>query len=181
MKKYFLAVIAALGVLAYSARFSIAGDGNQEQDWKSAVASLRDSVRDLRVVVDSLRQQSPGLGEYMTTMQLHTAKLWFAVKESNWDLASYEAGELNETMDAAAALHIFKNNVNIAGVLQSVQQSQIQSVKHALETKNHKHFSVAYKQTLEACNGCHTSAGYKFILIIPPTREPVANQKWSTK
>lgn len=179
MKKYFLAVIAVLGVLAYSARYSMAGDGIQEQDWKSAVASLRDSVRDLRAVVDSLRQQSPGLGEYMTTMQLHAAKLWFAVKESNWDLASYEAGELDETMDGAAALHVFKNNVNIAGVLQSVQQTQILSLKHSLDAKDRKHFSVAYKQTLEACNGCHTSAGYKFISIIPPTREPVANQKWS--
>ena len=179
MMKYFLTVAAALGVLAYSTRYSMAGDGNQEQDWKSAVASLRDSVRDLRAAVDSLRQQSPGLGEYMTTMQLHAAKLWFAVKESNWDLASYEAGELNETMDAAAALHVFRNKVNIAGVLESVQQTQIQSLKHSLEAKNHKHFTVAYKQTLEACNGCHTSAGYKFISIIPPTREPVANQKWS--
>lgn len=179
MKKYFLAVIAALGVLAYSARFSIAGDGNQEEDWKSALTSLRDSIKTLRAEVDSLRQQSPGLGEYMTTMQLHAAKLWYAVKESNWDLASYEVGELNETMDAAAALHVFKNNVNIAGVLESVQQTQILSLKHSLEAKNRKHFSVAYKQTLDACNGCHTSAGYKFISIIPPTREPVANQRWS--
>ena len=179
MKKNFLVVIAALGVLAYSTRFSLAGDGNQEQDWKSAVASLRDSLRTLHAQVDSLRQQSPGLGEYMTTMQLHAAKLWFAVKESNWDLAPYEVGELNETIDGATALHVFRNNVNIAGVLQGVQQTQIQSLKQSLEAKNRKHFTVAYKQTLEACNGCHTSAWYKFISIIPPTREPVANQRWS--
>src|SRR6266508_4873596 len=29
---------------------------------------------------------SPGLGEFMTTMQLHMGKVWFAGKSSNWDL-----------------------------------------------------------------------------------------------
>ena len=179
MKKYVLVAVVAVGVVVYSARTSTAGDEYQGQDWKSEVESLRDSVRTLRADVDSLLQRSPGLGEYMTTMQLHAAKLWFAVKETNWELASYETGELDETMDAAAALHVFKHTVNITGVLQSVQQTQIQSLKHSLETKNRKHFTIAYKQTLDACNGCHTSAGYKFISIIPPTREPVSNQRWS--
>jgi hypothetical protein len=29
----------------------------------------------------------PGLGEFMTATQLRHAKLWFAGKNSNWDLA----------------------------------------------------------------------------------------------
>lgn len=44
---------------------------------------------------------SPGLGEFMTTMQLHMGKVWFAGKASNWDLARYELDELRETMEAA--------------------------------------------------------------------------------
>ncbi len=32
----------------------------------------------------------PGMGELMTTIQLHHAKLWFAGKNANWALAAYD-------------------------------------------------------------------------------------------
>jgi hypothetical protein len=32
----------------------------------------------------------PGLGEFMTATQLRHAKLWFAGRHKNWDLAAYE-------------------------------------------------------------------------------------------
>ena len=38
----------------------------------------------------------PGLGEFMTATQLRHAKLWFAGKDSNWDLAAYETDEIKE-------------------------------------------------------------------------------------
>ena len=37
---------------------------------------------------------NPGLGEFMTATQLRHAKLWFAGKDSNWDLAAYEIDEI---------------------------------------------------------------------------------------
>jgi len=39
---------------------------------------------------------APGLGEFMTATQLRHAKLWFAGKENNWDLAAYEIDEIAE-------------------------------------------------------------------------------------
>jgi hypothetical protein len=44
----------------------------------------------------------------MTTIQLHTAKLWFAAKASNWELAVYELHELEETMEAVKKLNVEK-------------------------------------------------------------------------
>jgi hypothetical protein len=38
----------------------------------------------------------PGLGEFMTATQLRHAKLWFAGKQNNWDLAAYEIDEIKE-------------------------------------------------------------------------------------
>lgn len=39
---------------------------------------------------------APGLGEFMTATQLRHAKLWFAGKANNWDLAAYEIDEIAE-------------------------------------------------------------------------------------
>src|SRR5258708_2386494 len=44
--------------------------------------------------IDSLRLRlnnlyKPGMGEFMSNIQLHHAKLWFAGKYKNWPLAEY--------------------------------------------------------------------------------------------
>src|ERR1700709_766904 len=41
----------------------------------------------------------PGLGEFMTATQLRHAKLWFAGKMNNWDLAAYEIDEIKEGLE----------------------------------------------------------------------------------
>jgi len=142
------------------------------------LAGLQDSLTVLHLVVDSLKAQTPGLGEHMSTMQLHTAKLWFAGQSSNWRLVKYELDELEETIEAAEALHAKKNNVDISAVLQSMRESQLPLFEKALDKKSPGAFKNAYSQTLAACNGCHQASGYEFIHIITPTREPVTNQRW---
>ena len=151
--------------------------------WTSSVTQdfdhMKDSVHVLNLVVDSLRAQVPGLGDYMTTIQLHVAKLWFAGQASNWKLAKYELDELAEAMEAAESLHAKRKDVDISVVLRSVRLAQIPLLEQSLEKKNHHAFGDAYDQTLAACNGCHRPAGYEFIHIVTPNREPVTNQRWN--
>jgi hypothetical protein len=40
----------------------------------------------------------PGLGEFMSGIQVHHAKLWFAGKNQNWKLADFEVNELKEAL-----------------------------------------------------------------------------------
>ncbi len=167
-----------LSVMVFSSKLASAGDGSQPQDLKTVVALLQDSLKDIQQQLDQLKQQAPGLGEYMTTIQLHAAKLWFAVGASNWDLALYELDEMSETMDGARALHAFKNGLDISGVLQSVQETQIPLMRQAIISRASPTFTSAYGETLDACNSCHRSAGYGFISIMPPTAPPVTNQRW---
>ena len=42
----------------------------------------------------------PGFGEFMSSIQAHHAKLWFAGKNQNWELADFEMHEIGETLDA---------------------------------------------------------------------------------
>jgi hypothetical protein len=142
---------------------------------------MRDSVDVLQRMVDTLRVQAPGLGEYMTTIQLHTAKLWFAAEASNWKLARYELDELAETMEAAESLHAQRKDVDVSPVLRAVRLMLVPLLGRSFEKKNFREFSDAYRQTLVACNGCHRPAGYEFIHIVPPAREPVTNQQWKVR
>ena len=142
------------------------------------LASLQDSLKRAQADLASAKQAVPGLGEYMTTIQLHAAKLWFAAKASNWELADYELDELKETMEAAKALNAEKNGVKISGVLDSVLQTQVSQLAEAIKRKSPAEFQKLYEETLSACNGCHMEAGFKFIHIVRPSAPPVTNQKW---
>jgi hypothetical protein len=84
------------------------------------MATLQDALKRVEAELSTEKESMPGLGDYMTTIQLHVGKLWFAGKASNWQLADYELDELKETMEAAKALNSEKNGVKISGVLDSV-------------------------------------------------------------
>jgi hypothetical protein len=179
-------VIAAVAVLLFagvlfSSKNASAGDDSHPQDLKAVVTLLQDSLKDLQQQLDQLKEQAPGLGDYMSTIQLHAAKLWFAIGASNWDLASYELDKMSETMDEARTLHVFKNGLDISGVLQSIQETQIPLMRQAIASKTSSTFTAAYGETLDACNSCHRSAGYGFISIMAPTAPPVTNQRWDVQ
>lgn len=142
------------------------------------LTTLRDSLERVQADLKIAKDLAPGLGEYMTTIQLHAGKLWFAAKAANWDLAQYELDELKETMEAAKALNAEKNGIKISNVLDSVLQTQVADLDKSIKGKRPTEFQKSYDDTLSACNGCHTEAGFKFIRIIRPIAPPVANQQW---
>jgi hypothetical protein len=144
----------------------------------AGLAKLQDSLKNVQTEVKAAKDLAPGLGEYMTTIQLHTSKLWFAVKASNWPLAEYELDELRETMEAAKGLNAEKNGVKISNVLDSVLQTQVAQLTESIKRKSAVEFQKSYDETLSACNGCHAESGHKFIQIIRPSAPPVSNQKW---
>lgn len=144
----------------------------------NGVAALQESLKRLQAELAIAKELAPGLGEYMTTIQLHAGKLWFAAKASNWELAAYEIHELEETMEAVKKLNVEKNGVKISNVMDAVLQTQIAQVEKSIKQKNQTEFQKSYDETLSACNGCHTESGHKFIQIVRPTAPPVTNQKW---
>src|SRR5205814_8446202 len=58
----------------------------------------------LQTRIDSLEKKlahtyKPGLGEFMSSIQVHHAKLWFAGKNNNWKLADFEIHEIMEAVE----------------------------------------------------------------------------------
>ena len=144
----------------------------------AGIAALQKSLKRVQADLATAKELAPGLGEYMTTIQLHAGKLWFATKAANWELAAYELHELEETMEAVTKSNVEKNGVKISNVMDAVLQTQIVQLEKSIKQKNQTEFQSAYDETLSACNGCHTESGHRFIQIVRPSGPPVTNQKW---
>ncbi|MBI3579133.1 MAG: hypothetical protein HY276_00635 [Ignavibacteriales bacterium] len=181
-KKYFYigVVFVLLALMVLFTRTMILENVNarKNQQYVATITAMQDSLQVLINRVRALQNQTPGLGEYMTSVQLHTGKLWFAAQANNWSLAQYELDELTEALQAAEGLHVVKNNVQISPVLRALRETQLVAVDKSIKSKSMAQFITAYKQTLETCNACHKSAQYQFIHIIVPTAPPVTNQDW---
>jgi Skp family chaperone for outer membrane proteins len=170
-----LVVVLLLKVMSLDSHVRSLGESNG-----GGLAALQDSLKRVQAELATAKEAMPGLGDYMTTIQLHAGKLWFAAKASNWELAEYELDELKETMEAAKGLNAEKNGVKISGVLDSVLQTQVTQLAESINRKNPAEFQKSYDETLSACNGCHAEAGYKFIHIVRPILPPVTNQSWES-
>jgi len=168
-----IALLIWVAILTTELRALENNNSRQSADNQAALNDIKSRLADLK-------DTSPGLGEFMTTMQLHMAKLWFAGKASNWGLATYELDELRETIEGAETLHAKKNGVDISNVLASVVQTQISPLSDSINRRNQNAFTQAYDDLRSACNGCHEESGHRFIAITRPTTPPVSNQKWDS-
>ena len=168
-----IVIFLLIKALNLSSELQVANEKNNR-----TAADLQASIKRAEAELVKLKETASGLGEYMTTIQLHAGKLWFAAKAANWDLAQYELDELKETMEAAKTLNAEKNGVKVSNVLDAVLQSQIVQLEDAIKHKVKSEFQKSYDAALSACNGCHTEAGVRFIQIVRPLAPPVTNQRW---
>ena len=120
----------------------------------------------------------PGLGEFMTAIQLRHAKLWFAGKSNNWSLAAYEIDEIKEGLEDAARLHSIFDGVPVAEMIKTIIDPRIVQLEKAIERKNSTQFIAAFDELTNGCNRCHAGAGKPFIRIQRPSEPPLSNQNF---
>jgi uncharacterized protein len=142
-------------------------------------SSQKATVEALERRIKQLEAAAPGVGEMMSGVQLHFAKLHYAARAANWKLADFEIGEIEESLDKAALLRPEENGVQLAGVVEALKQTQLAAMKKAVGLGEMMLFSKNYDETMAACNSCHRNTGRPFIVITPPTTSPVANQQWN--
>src|SRR5678809_1482138 len=127
--------------------------------------------------IDSLEKQlnktyKPGLGEFMTGIQLHHAKLWFAGQNQNWPLANFEIHEIDESLDDIGEFCKDRPEVKSIGML----KLPIDSVTNAIQQKNLPLFQTSFSLLTTTCNNCHKATDHGFNVVIIPTAPPVSNQ-----
>lgn len=127
--------------------------------------------------IDSLQSQlnnsyKPGLGEFMSDIQIHHAKLWFAGKYGNWPLANFEVGEIQEALDGIPKFCSDRPEVKSIDIIVPAMDS----ISAAIKAKDETRFDSSFTLLTATCNDCHKATNHGFNMIKIPDIPPVSNQ-----
>jgi len=136
-----------------------------------------DKTQHLQNQIDSLEKKlengyRPGLGEFMSSIQLHHAKLWFAGVNKNWKLADFEIQEIQESVEAIQEFNNDRPEVKEIGMI----KPSIDSVRNAIKEQNVQSFKDSYLLLTNTCNNCHKVTEHSFNVVTIPSAPPVVNQ-----
>ena len=134
----------------------------------------------MQVQIDSLQRKlkdayTPGLGEFMSGIQVHHTKLWFAGINSNWKLADFEIGEIKETLDDIRKYNTDRPEIRSIGMIEPA----IDSVGAAIKRQDPVLFRSSYLLLTNTCNNCHKATAHEFNVIIVPASQPFTDQEFN--
>jgi hypothetical protein len=118
------------------------------------------------------RSYKPGLGEFMTSIQIDHAKLWFAGKAHNWELADFEMHEISEALDDIRTYCSERPEV----VSLAMIDPALSSLSGAIKQKSDTLFQQSYLALTNTCNSCHRTTNHAFNVIKIPDSPPFGNQ-----
>lgn len=145
----------------------------------ASCSNSSNDVQQLKTQIDSLQNKidntyKPGLGEFMSDIQVHHAKLWFAGINNNWKLADFEVGEIKESLDYIQKYCTDRPEVKAIGMI----DGPIDSISNAVQQKNLLLFKNSFTLLTNTCNNCHRATQHEFNVIIIPSAPPVSNQNF---
>ena len=134
-------------------------------------------VKDMQVSIYAMEKQldsayKPGLGEFMSGIQVHHAKLWFAGTNNNWKLADFEINEIRESLDDIQKYCTDRPEIKSIGMIDPV----INSMDTAIKQQNPALFKSSYIVLTNTCNSCHKATAHEFNVIKIPDNPPFSNQ-----
>ena len=133
--------------------------------------------KNLQSRIDSLEKKlsdtyKPGFGEFMSNIQIHHAKLWFAGTNENWELADFEMHEIMETVDAIEKYEPERDESKSVPMIKPA----LDSVSAAIQNKNLTQFKNNYVLLTNTCNNCHKAVNFSFNEVKIPDNPPFSNQ-----
>lgn len=139
-------------------------------------------TKDLRSQIDSLNQKlsnsySPGLGEFMSGIQVHHAKLWFAGTKENWKLADFEIHEIMEAVEDIQKYNTDRPEVKSIGMI----TMPLDSINAAIVKKDQVAFKSAFNLLTNTCNSCHKDTDHGYNVIKVPDSPPYSNQEFKVQ
>jgi hypothetical protein len=143
----------------------------------SSCKQQTESTGALQSRIDSLEKKlaatyKPGFGEFMSGIQVHHAKLWFAGKNQNWELADFEMHEIDEALDAIQQYETEREESKKVGML----KPSLDAVKDAIDKKDPALFNSSYLLLTSTCNNCHKAVNFGFNVVKVPETPPFSNQ-----
>jgi cytochrome c553 len=132
-------------------------------------------------ISEPAKPYEPALIEYMLRVQNHHAKVWLAGNARNWELAEFQAEELEELLeDIAKRIPVYKE-IPVGKMIESIAMTPMHDVQAAIKARDSKAFASAYDKLTASCNSCHESSNRGFIVVQRPTSSPFPNQSFAPK
>ena len=134
----------------------------------------------LQTQIDSLQASlkntyRPGFGEFMSDIQVHHEKLWFAGQNQNWKLADFEINEIKESLDDINKYCTDRPERKSLGMI----DEPLQNIETAIQQKKVALFKSDFIILTSTCNSCHQATSHGFNVIKIPTTPPFSNQDFS--
>lgn len=133
-----------------------------------------DKTQTLQNQIDSLKTNAykPGFGEFMSSIQVHHNKLWFAGQNENWKLADFEINEINENLDDIKKYCTDRPETKSLPMIDPA----LENIKKAIQQQNPALFKEEYTNLTNSCNSCHQATQHEFNVITIPITSPFSNQ-----
>ena len=127
--------------------------------------------------VDSLEHQlaeayKPGFGQFMSGIQVHHNKLWFAGQNENWKLADFEIHEIMEAIDDIKKYQNHRKESELIDML----NPDLDNLNIAIEKQDSKLFKSSFVSLTNTCNQCHRNTNFEFNVVKIPDQPPFSNQ-----
>jgi hypothetical protein len=131
----------------------------------------------LQSQIDSLQRKldnsyRPGLGEFMSGIQVHHAKLWFAGQAGNWGLSDFETKEIREALDDIRTYCTDRPELTSLPMI----MPPLDSLDAAIKNKSIPQFKSSFISLTNTCNNCHRATKHEFNVIQIPGTPPFTNQ-----
>ena len=139
-------------------------------------------LKKLQEKVDELEKKlndtyKPGFGEFMSIIQVHHAKLWFAGINGNWKLADFEIGEIKEAMENLKKYQADRAEIKTLPMVFPA----LDGVTAAVSARDVHDFKTKFENLTNTCNACHQAVGYGFNDVKIPASPPFSNQIFKNK
>ncbi len=137
-------------------------------------------TKQLQLRLDSLEKKlnaayKPGIGEFMASIQLHHAKLYFAGKHAHRKLADFEIKEIMEALDD---IKIYATDRPESKLVPVMLGPAIDSLNDAIVKQDTTQFGKRFIILTNSCNNCHKAVHYEFNKVKIPTTPPYSNQEF---
>ena len=106
------------------------------------------------------------LAPFMIRNAYHFATLYHAARAERWELAAYEAEELEENL-----IHAAQAGSPYTQSIKDFVKDHVQPLQKTIASQNGEQFRTAFQAAVAACNDCHKATNHGFITI--PQEPPV--------